>query len=226
MNMNDADSPGEAFRRHLSGLKNCGCNLLVTGDVREEVSHRMTQKLLGAPELPRTRIIGLTDQDRADLPNLLPDDIAPTDEDVLVVDHGCGTRAADVAESPGTVAGNWNRRGIDDLQLTICNTFTTAKNTNSGFDSAELRFSLFTLSYLVSQHDISTVEQFVSAVGDHVRSVSGMGHYHLPLADDSETVQRLAPQFDARIELREKRGLPEQRWHFPELDAPTAWTGL
>jgi hypothetical protein len=53
-----------------------------------------------------------------------------------------------------------------------------------------------------------------------------MAHYHLPLPDDSATVRRLSPLFDARIELRETNGRPEQRWHFPECEEPTAWVAL
>jgi hypothetical protein len=226
MSGKSADSPYETFRRRLSYLKKYGCNLLVTGEVRQEVSQQMTQKLLGASELSRTRIVALTDQDQADVPGLLPDGISATDEDVLLVDQGYPTRAADVATPADGSIGNGHRQDIDDLQLTICNTISMAKDQHDGLDPAELRFSLFSLPYLLNQYDVSTVERFVSAVGDHIDSVSGMAHYHLALPDDSETVQRLSSQFDARIELREKQGRPEQRWHLPELDAPTSWRGL
>jgi hypothetical protein len=222
MNDDGTDPSVYAFRDRLPVLKRRGCNVAVTGEVREEVSHRITQKLLGATDVPRTRLLALTDQDRADVPDLLPDGVSVTDGSVYTVDHQCGTRAA----ASSSANQEFHRHDLDDLQRTVCNAISLAQDAESGFDPAQLRVSVFTLSYLVGQHELDAVEQFVSAVGERVRSVSGMGHYHLPLPDDSETVQRLAPLFDARIELREKQGAPEQRWHFPELDAPTSWVGI
>lgn len=223
---NDREVPPSTFRGWLASLKRQGCNVLITGSVREEVSQRITRKLLGTPTRSRTRILGLTDQDPGDVDALLPGDLASAD-DVHVVNYGCGTRTADAAASSSDQSrAEWRARDLDQFQSDICKAITAAKDLERGYDSAELRVSLFTLSYLVSQYDLEAVEQFVSGVGDHVRGVSGMGHYHFPLPDDSETVRRLAPLFDVRIELREKRGLPEQRWHFPERDALTSWVGL
>lgn len=229
MNDDGADSLEKAFLRRLSALKQTGCNLLITGAVREEVSQHATRKLLGAPEVPRTRILALTDQDRTDVPDLLPGDVGPSDERVHVVNHNCGTRTADAATSSASSTSSRARRqrqDLDDLQTSICNEIATAKIAESGFEPAELRVSLSTLSYLVNQHDLTAIDQFVSAIADHVRGVSGMGHFQLPLRDDSKAVQRLAPLFDARIELREKHGRPEQRWHLRESDTPTSWFSL
>lgn len=215
------------FRKRLASLKRDGCNVLVTGNVREAVSQRISRKLLGSSDKSRTRILGLTDQDPDDATSLLPGDLVSDDDNVHVLNYACGTRTADaVPSSADTSRSEWQREDLDQFQSDICKAITTAKDMQRGYDSAELRVSLFTLSYLVSQYESEAVEQFVSGVGDHIRGVSGMGHYHLALADDSETVQRFAPLFDVRIELREKRGLPEQRWHFPEHNAVTSWVGL
>jgi hypothetical protein len=225
MNFNRAGDSTRTLRERLRALKSRGCNLLVTGAVREEVSQRMTRKVLGDPELSRTRILALTDQDRADVPDLLPDGVAPGNDAVRVVDADFGTREASAA-NPSAPDHGWGRSDLDDLQNVLCNAITTAKIAQSGFDPAELRVSLFTLSHLVNQYDPAAVERFVSTVGDHVAGTSGMAHYHLPLADDAKTVRRLSPLFDARIELREKHGRPEQRWHFPADEHSTEWVGL
>lgn len=214
----------EAFRDRLQSLKRSGCAVLVTGEVREAISQRMTRKLLGAAEEPRTRVLGLIDQDREDVPNLLPGDATPRDGRVYLVDYG-GTRAAAEA-SPGHEDAGWRWDDLDELRTTLCDAMATAKIGASGFDPSELRLSLFTLSPLVYRHDPAAVDRFVTTVGDHVRGTRGMAHFHLPIPDDSTPVRRLSPLFDARVELREKRGRPEQRWHFPEPDEPTAWFGL
>ncbi|WP_115864448.1 DUF7504 family protein [Halorussus litoreus] len=221
---NGPDVPPAEFTDRLQTLKQRGCNILVTGTVSEEVSQRMTRKLLGEPENPRARILALTDQDREDAPDLLPDSVAPSDESVSVVDVG-GTRSA-TATSPPEAGAAWHRDGIDELRKRVCDAIATAKISQSGFEPAQLRVSVFTLSSLVNQYDPAAIEQFVSALGDHVRGARGMAHFHLPVADDAEAVRRLAPLFDVRIELRETNGLPEQRWHFPDRDVSTSWVGL
>ena len=205
----------------LQTLKQLGCNLLVTGDVSEDVSHEMTQKLLGVPEESRTRILALTDQDREDVPDLLPGEVTASDADVYVADYGT-TRAASAAAADD----EWHCNDLDVLQGRICEAVSTAKIASSGLDPAELRVSVFTLSSLVARHDPEAVDRFVSTVTDHVRGVRGMGHFHLPVADDAEIVERFTPLFDIRVELRETQGAPEQRWHFPNSDDTTAWFGL
>ncbi|UPW01859.1 hypothetical protein M0R88_07130 [Halorussus gelatinilyticus] len=244
MSDDSSDVPIADIRRKLKRLKRNGCNLLVTGNVREEASHRTTRKLLGAPEVTRTRLLALTDHDREDAPVLLPGDVRATDERVRFLQYDSGTRTASVAtpaasarSATDAVASETDSsafdtdsssvaRDLDDFQSALCNAITTAKISESGFDPAELRISVFTLSYLVNRHDPTAVDRFVSAVGDHVRGVGGMAHYHLPVADDSKPVRRLSSLFDARIELREKHGRPEQRWHFPDDDVRTVWVGL
>lgn len=50
-----------------------------------------------------------------------------------------------------------------------------------------------------------------------------MGHMHLPVDYDSNIVHLLKPLFDAVVELREKDGEPQQRWHLLESDLRTGW---
>lgn len=224
MNDNGAGVPASEFTDRLQTLKQLGCNVLVTGKVREAVSQRMARKLLGGAGTPRTRVLAVTDYDREDAVDLLPGGVAPSDESVVVADYG-RTRSASTASAGGTTPGP-QQADLDDLRATLCDAITTAKIARSGFDPAQLRLSVFTLASLVNRHDSAAIDQFVSALTDHVRGVRGMAHFHLPVADDSIPVRRLAPLFDARVELREKRGRPEQRWHFPERDDVTAWYGL
>ncbi|WP_128476811.1 DUF7504 family protein [Halorussus pelagicus] len=215
-------------RLKLRRLKQRGCNLLVTGNVREEVSRRATRKLLGAPEVSRSRLLALTDRDREDAVSLLPDDVGVTDERVRFVGYDCDTRTAASSVASESVATDASQSAcdLDGFQTALCNAMTTAKIAQSGLEPAEFRLSLYTLSYLVNRHDETAIDRFLSALGDHVRGVGGMAHYHLPVADDSKPVQRFGPLFDARIELREKNGRPEQRWHFPDDDCSTVWFGL
>ncbi|WP_135854758.1 DUF7504 family protein [Halorussus salinus] len=249
MSDDSSDVPIAHIRRKLRRMKRNGCNLLVTGNVREEVSQRATRKLLGSPEESRTRLLGLTDHGREDAPDLLPGDVRATDHRVHFAEYDIGARTASAAtpaeaDSSATDAAAFETdsasdsdsavetdssaaaRDLGEFRGALCDAITTAKIGRSGFEPAELRISVFTLSYLLNRHDTAAVERFVGAVGDHVRGVDGMAHYHLPVADDSKPVRRLSSLFDARIELREKHGRPEQRWHFPDDDVRTVWVGL
>ncbi|WP_115864442.1 DUF7504 family protein [Halorussus litoreus] len=216
------------FRKRLASLKRDGCTVLVTGKVRERVSEHVTRKLMGRTDRSRTRLLALTDYPSADVDNLLPDDASVDDGNVHLLDYDCGTRSATAAASTESShgTGDCGRQDLDEFRTGICDAITRLKRAENGFEPAQLRVSVFTLSYLVPQHDSETVEQFVSALGDHVRGARGMAHFHLPVADDAEAVRRLAPLFDVRIELRETNGLPEQRWHFPDRDVSTSWVGL
>src|SRR6056297_1817753 len=97
MSDDSSDVPIAHIRRNLKWMKRTGCNLLVTGNVREEVSRRATRKLLGSPEESRTRLLGLTDRDREDAPYLLPGDVRATDHRVHFAEYDAGARTASAA---------------------------------------------------------------------------------------------------------------------------------
>lgn len=217
------------FRDVLSRLKDGGCNLLVTGEVGTDVTDAMSRRLLGASDHPRKRVVVLADRPGVDADRILPGGIDVADPGVVVVDHSPCTRGGATAarretvrRAPGTdiscddaTAG---RRGADRLQWELCATLADLETAAGGFEPAELRLALVSLRSLLDRYGEEAVERLVRGVRAHVAGVSGMAHYHLPLADDAPAVRRLAPLFDARIELRVESGLPpEQRWHLPDV---------
>ena len=215
--------PG-TFREALAELKAGGCNLLVTGEVGTDVTDAMSRRLLGASDHPRKRVVVLTDRTVADADRVLPDEVRADDPDVAIVDHSLSTRdSSTAAESPTVPVVSRPERLADDdpnperLRRKVATTLVDLETAAGGFEPAELRLSLITLQSLLDRDGFEAVERLVRGVRAHVTGLSGMAHYHLPLADDAELVRRLAPLFDARIELRAESGLPpEQRWHLPE----------
>lgn len=215
------------FRSVLSGLKDGGCNLLVTGEVGTDVTDAMSRRLLGAPDHPRERVVVLADRPCVDADRILPEGIGVADPGVVVVDHSPCTRDGTTASrhvktrrAPGTESTRdgaaVGRTGADRLQQELCATFADLETAAGGFEPAELRLALVSLRTLLDRYGEDAVERLVRGVRAHVAGVAGMAHYHLPLADDAAAVRRLAPLFDARIELRVENGLPpEQRWHLP-----------
>ena len=221
------------FRDSLAELKAGGCNLLVTGEVGADVTDAMSRRLLGSADHPRKRVVVLADRTLADADRVLPAGVAPDDPDVALVDHALSTRsgtatanasAADgptpgqptAAQTPRTESDT-NEASPDRLRCDVSTALVDQEMAGSGLDPAELRLSLVTLRTLLDRYGVDAVERLVRGVRAHVTGLSGMAHYHLPLPDDAEPVERLAPLFDARIELRAESGVgPEQRWHLPE----------
>jgi len=175
MSDDSSDVPIAHIRRKLRRMKRNGCNLLVTGNVREEASRRATRRLLGSPEETRTRLLGLTDRDREDAPDLLPGDVRATDPRVHFAEYDIGTRTATATSSGSDSGSDFSATDadafdadasafdtdssatepLDEFRNALCDAITTAKIVESGFDPAELRVSVFTLSYL--DDDVRTV---------------------------------------------------------------------
>lgn len=79
---------------------------------------------------------------------------------------------------------------------------------------------------LLSEHDTEQVFQFLHLLTGRIRDVREMGHFHLPVASDSESVRILTPLFDALVELRSNGETVQQRWRFPDEDLQSSWLSL
>lgn len=218
------------FRDSLAELKAGGCNLLVTGEVGADVTDAMSRRLLGSADHPRKRVVVLADRTLADADRILPEGIEASDPDVALVDHSLSTRdvtaTASAAGDAQLVQPGGGEASPEQLRCEVSTALVDQEMAASGLDPAQLRLSLVTLRTLLDTHGLDAVERLVRGVRAHVDGLAGMAHYHLPLADDAEPVQQLAPLFDARIELRAENGLgPEQRWHLPELGS-SPWIRL
>ena len=209
------------FRDSLAELKAGGCNLLVTGEVGADVTNAMSRRLLGSADHPRKRVVVLADRTLADADRVLPEGVEVDDPDLEIVNHPVSTRdgttvdSATAAPRPEPQIGD--EAHPERLRYDVATTLVDLETAASGLDPAELRLSVVTLRLLLDRYGLDAVERLVRGVRAHVTGLSAMAHYHLPLSDDAEPVERMAPLFDARIELRAESGLgPEQRWHLPE----------
>src|SRR6056297_434043 len=119
MSDEDIDVSMQAFRDKLENMKQLGCALLLTGNVSEEVSREMSRKLFGEAVMPRTRVLALADQQAEAVPEFLPGDVGPDDEDVYVTEYDCSCRTATAAsDGTGPQAGptGSGRDRLDDLR--------------------------------------------------------------------------------------------------------------
>ncbi|WP_266078396.1 DUF7504 family protein [Haladaptatus caseinilyticus] len=218
------------FSELLSELKTDGCNLLITGEVSERVSTRATRMLLGDPAADRKRILVLTDSTTRQAEPCLPTGVRLDSAGVWIIDQRSDERSISVDAKVGDVELPPRQRSGNDLwdvaeEATLAISFFDT--TTDGLEPARLRLSVDSLSFLAEEHTRMEFECFLRMLTAMIRGVRGMGHYHLPMADDDTLVKRIGPLFDARIELRQRDGLvPEQRWHVPAHDRSTNWVRL
>lgn len=214
------------FSQWLSDLKQVGSNLLVTGEVPDEVSAAASSRFFGRADR-RFRVLALTDKTITNAEARLPDETTFDDPTTWVIDQRCGERSVPTTEANATP-------NLDSLETgdarQLCNEIQTAisfyDERADGLAPAELRVGIDSLFPLV-QEDLSAAKRALRTLGATVRGVQGMAHYHLRVPHDDETVEELMPLFDARIELRKRpRHDPEQRWYATDLDAKTPWMEL
>ncbi|WP_224270276.1 DUF7504 family protein [Haloprofundus salinisoli] len=200
-------------------LKRRGCNLLVTGSVSEAVTARATQRLLGSPVEDRKRLVTLTEAPTRGVDARLPIGVSADDADVRIVERRRVDRSAVEGVRHDGRSGDTELRRLErDISRAIA-----SLDDGSGFGPSELRLSVDSLGTLTEMYEIPQVCGFLRRVCDTVEDREGMGHYHLPLPDDSPRVDQFAHVFDARIELRQREPYgPEQRWHVPDYGT-TGW---
>ena len=93
----------------------------------------------------------------------------------------------------------------------------------AGFAPAQLRLCVGSLEPLLADHDAEDVFRLLHVVTTRINHTGGMGHYHLPVDREHDAVSLLEPLFDALLEVRTRRGVVEQRWHFRDRDASSPW---
>lgn len=220
--------PSHEFREALTTLKRDGCNLLVTGTVTEDATEAATRTLLGAPDADRKRVVALAESTERVVADRLPVGVDPAGPDVWLVDQRTHQRSVPKAvPSDDALPSSDDVDELARLREELIDAIDYFERQSDGLDPSELRLSVSSLGWLAHEHDQNAVADFVRSVAAMVRGVRGMAHYHLPRPDDADLVERLAPLFDARIELRQREGLPiEQRWHLPEDELTTDWVRL
>lgn len=213
-----------AFTRALATLKRRGSNLLVVGAASGEPHGDACRRLLGDRHADRTRVFVLTDGHSEAVDR---DSRAPGDYRIEYAAHTRGAATTAPTASGPTLEGPGSTVSVDELS-SLGGAVGEAID-EAGGDSlapAELRLCFDSLRPLLEEHDEKDVFRFLHALTSEVRSVRGMGHYHLPAALDNQTVRTLRPLFDAVVEIRSQGDASQQRWHLDETGITTDWLGL
>jgi hypothetical protein len=198
------------FDRTLQELKRHGCILLITGAVAEDVTLQATR---------RKHVLVATRRSDVDIADGLPPGVKRDGPNVRVIRPS----TVELDDSPTNVG----QTELEYIRAELLKAVGYFDDSASGLSPAELRVSIDSIEGLLETNDHTTVTQFLRTMMALVRGVNGIGHVHLPVPDDSRTVDRLSPLFDARIELRRRdRLVAEQRWHMLIGDSTTPWAKL
>lgn len=217
---------GARFRYWLQKLKQRGSNLLITGTISDDVSACASQRLFGQKR-DRARILALIDRTDTNPASRLPNNVSVDDSRTWFIDQCHGERSIPDAATNATSPLDYpEKNNVHQL----CEEIQTAINfyVENGDDLAPavLRVGIDSL-YPLLQNNREATKRTLRTLTTAVRDVQGMAHYHVRVPDDTPLVDDLTPLFDARIELRKRRGLPpEQRWHVPEIGETTTWIEL
>jgi Halobacterial output domain 1 len=211
----------------LGRLKRTGGNILLTGDVPEEVFDQMSVQLLGDDAFDRTFLFAQYGEDAEVAQTRLSMADAPPNR-AHILTHETVARSTVAAQasqatrmSVSSVTGN-----LQDFQTAIREQIFDLQRQWNGFDPAELRFCFDSLRLLLEEEDPETVEQFITAVTETVEEFDGLGHYIMQDSYDSHPVQAVRSTFDVIIELSFDVNGPKQRWHLQNTDHTTKWFPL
>lgn len=216
--------------RELDALKRRGSNLLVVGSDLPSSHAAVCRDFLGDDaSRTRRRLFVLTDSGTP-VEDRLPDLAGPPSAD-RVRTIGCDV---DERSAAATCSGSASPRisearvaagDLDELGRTVSDAISAFDDAAGGLEPAELRVCFDSLTPLITaaDRDRERTFRFLHLLTARIRSVRGMGHFHLPGPRASEHVRLLEPLFDATVELALRDGSLHQRWHLHEADLETEW---
>ncbi|WP_423745041.1 hypothetical protein V5735_03155 (plasmid) [Haladaptatus sp. SPP-AMP-3] len=226
-NSSEARETAEIFTRELAELKRRGSGLLVVG--AEPPMQRACERFLGdATATPRRRVFVRTDGNFVRPDGECHHTHAGTHEDAKVIKQAADTRSTAAASNVSNRANTTVLRtqNLAPLGIEISGAIDEFERECGPLAPGELRVCFDSLTPIIEEHDRESVFRFLHVLIGRIKTVNGMGHFHLPAEMDSTIVRTLLPVFDAAVEIRMNGGNAEQRWHLVERDVTTEWLSL
>jgi hypothetical protein len=191
----------------LAKLKRTGCTILVAGESRM-AREAMSQRLFGAPDVPRHRVLLAPNGDYPVEP-WLPRGVSPSHvKTVSVCERDRSATAAHPdAPSPQSI----------DLDTALDELHAAIADWSHRFDPGVLRVGVHTADTLAEAYGREQALSFLEDVFERVRNRRGMGHVYLDQPTEHPLVDDVEPLVDAVVEVRfPDTHQPEQRWYIPQ----------
>lgn len=221
-----------ALVQELDALKQRGSNLLIVGSRMPDAHETACRQFLGETATEdRRRLFVLADtarpdSERSSLATADPDRHAVVRYDTAARSAAATTPNPTTTPDDAPTTERTTESELGRLGTAISGIVAEFEATSGGLSSAELRLCFDSLTPLVSEHDPETVFRFLHLLTHRVRSVDGMGHYHLTTDHSNRTVALLEPLFDGVIELCLRDGELYQRWYLRDGGLTTGWLQL
>lgn len=228
----DPDPETATFSRALASLRAEGSNLLIVGEAHDTARSQACQRFVGEPGGdPRRRLFVRTEPSGIATDVMRESYTQTGPESTKVVEQVNQFRSAAAETSTSASASLIPRTTVPGGDLsalgeTILSGIDAFEAATGGLDPAEFRLCFDSLRPLFADHDDEAVFRFLHTVTASVKDVAGMAHYHLPVPRDSETVDLIAPLFDAVVEVRIEDSYPQQRWELRDEGVTTDWLSL
>lgn len=214
------------FLKSLSELKSNGAALLIVGDLPPSVYAQACHQMMGGHGTkPRRQLFvstgtGRHAQEFCTGSSRFPHDPTRTRFIRYETDHRSTATVQSPTDTPPettVVDGEYSTLGIE-----ISKAIEEFGERTGELRPAELRLCFDSLVPLVSAEHKPVFKFLVVLIG-RLKSVNGMGHFHLSRPRSAEVVSLLEPLFDAVIELRLSDGDVQQRWHLRDESVTTPW---
>lgn len=217
----------QAFTAHLSSLKQQGSALLVVGNLPAAQYRQLCHQMLGDSATASRRRILITAGETAASPAArlpAPNTTTPyTTTHIQYPPQSRHTPSDGSTASPHLPTRSVATSDLSALSLNISEVIDEFQQGRSELSPAELRVCFDSLRPVLSMHNHNAVVQFLYRLIGRITDVQGMGHFHCPVARESESVRFIEDLFDAVVELQNRAGTLYQRWEFPNMDLQSTW---
>jgi hypothetical protein len=214
------------FRDTLSELKQQGGNLLVIGSTHENVHRQVCTQMLGdETAAPRRRLVVLSGSNNHTAINSFST-VQQQSSSIRVIESSTRSRSAvshEQSEQSQFLKTYTTTGQLSELEEIIFTFITRYETLTDGLAPAELRVCFDSLLTIVKNYDYGTMTRFLRGVTEKIRRFGGLGHFHLPVARETDIIADLTSFFDILVELRVDEKTPQQRWHLCDSGVESEW---
>lgn len=212
-------SDSATFAQALGTLKQEGSNILLVGERSTDAQLSACHRLLGEDRRDsRYRLFVLTDDSGCSSCHDGRDGRTRT----RVIRRGTENDPSSAVQADSVVGTEL----LGALGTEVVETVDEFEDEVDGLDPSELRVCVDSLAPLLTEHDRQNVFRFLHMLTSRIRQADGMGHFHLPVDRDHDSVRLFEPLFDAVVEVRTRNGGTEQRWHLRDQRTSSDWITL
>ena len=207
------------FAHALGELKRNGSTILLVGEGAGAAHSTACRRLIGesSSDTQYRLVVTASEPICAIVPNSADAVDHPHSDKPMVIEH---------AVSSGNAGIDGEIRSLGELGMAVIEAINEFDAEADGLEPSELRVCIDSLVPLLETHSAESVFRVVHMTTSRIRQVKGMGHVHLPLDRDHDTVNLFEPLFDAMVEVRTDVDAPKQRWHLRHHEATSEWVDI